>query len=92
MKASTISGIQNYSNKMAVWLQDPNNGVDCEEKKEAMLHMFDQSCVALIYGSAGTGKSTLINHLSHYFAANSKLFLAQTNPAVDNLKKKSYSC
>ena len=60
LKASTISGIQNYSNKMAVWLQDPNNGVDCEEKKEAMLHMFDQSCVALIYGSAGTGKSTLI--------------------------------
>ncbi len=88
LKASTISGIQNYSNKMAVWLQDPNNGVDCEEKKEAMLHMFDQSCVALIYGSAGTGKSTLINHLSHYFAANSKLFLAQTNPAVDNLKRK----
>lgn len=88
LKAFTISGIQNYSNKMAVWLQDPNNGVDCDEKKEAMLHMFDQSCVALIYGSAGTGKSTLINHLSHYFAANSKLFLAQTNPAVDNLKRK----
>ena len=88
LKAFTISGIQNYSNKMAVWLQDPNNGVDCEEKKKAMLHMFDQSCVALIYGSAGTGKSTLINHLSHYFAANSKLFLAQTNPAVDNLKRK----
>lgn len=88
LKVFTISGIQNYSNKMAVWLQDPNNGVDCEEKKEAMLHMFDQSCVALIYGSAGTGKSTLINHLSHYFAANLKLFLAQTNPAVDNLKRK----
>ena len=88
LKAFTISGIQNYSNKMAVWSQDPNNGVDCDEKKEAMLHMFDQSCVALIYGSAGTGKSTLINHLSHYFAANSKLFLAQTNPAVDNLKRK----
>ena len=51
LKAFTISGIQNYSNKMAVWLQDPNNGVDCDEKKEAMLHMFDQSCVALIYGS-----------------------------------------
>lgn len=88
LKDFTISGIRNYSNKMAVWLQNPNNGVDCDEKKEAMLHMFDQSCVALIYGSAGTGKSTLINHLSHYFAANSKLFLAQTNPAVDNLKRK----
>jgi energy-coupling factor transporter ATP-binding protein EcfA2 len=88
LKAFTISGIQNYSNKMSVWLQNPNNGVDCDEKKKAMLHMFEQSCVALIYGSAGTGKSTLINHISHYFAANSKLFLAQTNPAVDNLKRK----
>ena len=88
LKELATSGIQNYSNKMAVWLSDPNNGVDCDEKKEAMLHMFEQSQVALIYGSAGTGKSTLINHLSHYFSGNTKLFLAQTNPAVDNLKRK----
>ena len=88
LKTFANGGIQNYSAKMAVWLKEPNNGVDCDEKKEAMLYMFAQSCVALIYGSAGTGKSTLINHLSHYFASNSKLFLAQTNPAVDNLKRK----
>ncbi len=88
LKRFANSGIKNYSKKMSVWLSDPNNGVDCDEKREAMLHMFEQSCVALIYGSAGTGKSTLINHIAHYFATNSKLFLAQTNPAVDNLKRK----
>jgi len=42
----------------------------------------------LVYGSAGTGKSTLINHIAHFFADKQKLFLAQTNPAVDNLKRR----
>jgi ATP-dependent exoDNAse (exonuclease V) alpha subunit len=41
-----------------------------------------------MYGSAGTGKSTLINHIAHFFADKKKLFLAQTNPAVDNLKRR----
>jgi ATP-dependent exoDNAse (exonuclease V) alpha subunit len=50
--------------------------------------MFENSKVALIYGSAGTGKSTLINHIAHFFADKSKLFLAQTNPAVDNLQRR----
>ena len=50
--------------------------------------MFESSQVALIYGSAGTGKSTLINHISNFFNDKSKLFLANTNPAVDNLKRK----
>jgi ATP-dependent exoDNAse (exonuclease V) alpha subunit len=50
--------------------------------------MFTQSSVALIYGSAGTGKSTLINHISNLFKNQSKLYLANTNPAVDNMKRK----
>lgn len=50
--------------------------------------MFEKSRVALIYGSAGTGKSTLINHISHFFSDKSKRYLANTNPAVDNLKRR----
>lgn len=50
--------------------------------------MFESSSVALIYGSAGTGKSTLINHISHLFSNLEKLYLANTNPAVDNLKRR----
>jgi ATP-dependent exoDNAse (exonuclease V) alpha subunit len=42
----------------------------------------------LIYGAAGTGKSTMVNHIANYFNDKSKLFLAHTNPAVDNLKRK----
>ena len=81
-------GVQNYSNSVRAWLSEPNNGVDCDEKKTALTRMFENSRVALVYGSAGTGKSTLINHISHFFADKRKLFLAQTNPAVDNLKRR----
>ncbi len=50
--------------------------------------MFANSTVAILYGAAGTGKSTLINHVSYFFSDKDKLFLAQTNPAIDNLKRK----
>lgn len=82
------SGVENYSNSVMAWLNEPNHGVDCEEKKKALTQMFERSHVALMYGSAGTGKSTLINHVAHFFADKKKLFLAQTNPAVDNLKRR----
>ena len=81
-------GVQNYSNSVRAWLNGPNHGVDCIEKKEALIRMFEKSRVALIYGSAGTGKSTFINYIAHFFADKKKLFLAQTNPAVDNLKRR----
>lgn len=50
--------------------------------------MFSKSAGAVIYGSAGVGKSTLINHISHFYQSKEKLFLAQTNPAIDNLKRR----
>jgi len=88
LKDMANSGVQNYSNSVKAWLSEPNNGVDCDEKKEALAGMFENSRVALVYGSAGTGKSTLINHVAHFFANKKKLFMAQTNPAVDNLKRR----
>ena len=88
LKVLSSSGIQNYSSTVESWLSTPNSGVDCDEKKLALKQMFENSRVALIYGSAGTGKSTLINHVAHFFADKRKLFLSQTNPAVDNLKRR----
>ena len=49
--------------------------------------MFDSSSVSLIYGAAGTGKTTLIKHVSNYFHDASKLYLANTNTAVNNLER-----
>lgn len=88
LRKLSSSGVQNYTESVQAWLNAPNNGVDCNEKKDALRKMFSDSHVALIYGSAGTGKSTLINHLSHFFAEKEKLFLAQTHPAVDVLRRK----
>lgn len=94
LKKLTNYTISNYTNSVNAWLNEENNGVDCEEKKEVLKKMFANSKVSLLYGAAGTGKTTLINHISQFFYNRSKLFLAQTNPAVDNLKRKvkNYYC
>jgi energy-coupling factor transporter ATP-binding protein EcfA2 len=84
----TSSGIQNYSAAVSAWLEEPKKRVDCSQKKKALTQMFESSRVALVYGSAGTGKSTLINHIAQLFDKNKKLFLAHTNPAVENLKRR----
>lgn len=82
------SGVRNYSLSVESWLNSSGYTIDCPEKRNALIHMFSASKVALIYGSAGTGKSTLINHVAHFFSEQNKVFLAHTNPAVDNLKRR----
>lgn len=82
------NGIHGYANYVDGWLASAVHPVDCEEKKTILRQMFAQSSVALIYGSAGTGKSTLINHISNLFKNQSKLYLANTNPAVENMKRR----
>ena len=81
----TGKGLTGYRNAMEVWLQ--TSAVDCEEKREILLDMFSKYYLALIYGAAGTGKTTLIKHLSSYFADSKKLYLANTNPAKENLRR-----
>lgn len=88
LKKLASAGISNYSSSVNSWLQSNIHTIDCNEKKVAITQMFEKSMVALIYGSAGTGKSTLINHISHFFSDKTKLYLANTNPAVDNLKRR----
>lgn len=88
LKELASSGVKNYASSVTAWLGSTNQGIDCSEKAEALKQMFEHSKVALIYGAAGTGKTTLINHVAHFFADRNKIFLAQTNPAVDNLKRR----
>lgn len=81
--------IKEYSASTKQWIeQNPSYVIDCDEKRQFLINMFSKSAVALIYGPAGTGKSTLIKHISERFSNCSKLYLAQTNPAIDNLKRK----
>ena len=60
--------------------------VDNDDKKEALAKLFRNSKVAFVYGPAGTGKTTMINLVSKLFEGKKKIFLAHTNPAVENLK------
>ena len=88
IKDLTSGGIQNYSNMVNHWLQNTDYQIDSEEKRAVLINMFTKSRVSVIYGSAGTGKTTLINHISHLFNNYSRIYLAHTNPAVNNLKRK----
>ena len=88
LKNISSSGIRNYSSSVESWLTSSSYNIDSNEKREALKKMFESSKVALIYGAAGTGKTTMINHLSNFFNDEDKLYLANTNPAVDNLKRR----
>lgn len=81
-------GLNRHAEDVQDWL-DANPGmIDDPSKAEALKALFEQSNVALVVGAAGTGKSTMVNHIANFFSDKSKLFLAHTNPAVDNLKRR----
>jgi len=84
----TSSGIAGYTQAVERWLGETPREIDDPVKKQAIKQLFSQSCVALIYGAAGTGKSTMVDHIAQYFNDKNKLFLAHTNPAIDNLKRR----
>lgn len=84
----TTMGIDGYTAAVSRWLDESPPNFDDPAKEDAIKRLFDESRVALIYGAAGTGKSTMVNYIGSYFNANSKLFLAQTHPALDNLKRR----
>lgn len=82
------SGISGHTQAVERWLKETHRGIDDSLKKDALRQLFNQSRVALIYGAAGTGKSTMVDHIARYFNDKKKLFLAHTHPAIDNLKRK----
>lgn len=81
-------GVENYKNDVELWLLFTDYEIDCEEKEQILSKIFSESRVGVIYGSAGVGKSTMINHVSHFLNDKSKLYLTQTNPAKENLMRK----
>lgn len=82
------SGVSQYTASVDSWVSRESYVIDDPGKEEALRQMFASSHVALIYGSAGTGKSTLIKHISNFWADKKKIFLANTHPAVDNMRRK----
>lgn len=89
LKELSTTGISGYTNFVESWLsKNPSYLIDSPEKLNTLKNIFSNSQVALIYGSAGTGKSTLINHISNLYNDRKKLYIANTHPAVDNMQRK----
>ena len=80
------NGIKNYDNLVSSFIN--NRNMDSSEKVAILKNLFRDKKIALVYGAAGTGKSTLLNYIAEMFSNVNKVFLANTNPAVDNLKRK----
>lgn len=76
-----------YTDSVNDWLGKSAYVIDDTAKLEILQKLFEHSKVALIYGSAGTGKSTMISHISNFFRNNKKFYLANTHAAVENLHR-----
>lgn len=87
LQEAASSGVLGYEDAINAWISDKAH-VDSDEKKQVLQEMFSKSRVALVYGAAGTGKTYLLNHISQFFDSKTKLFLANTHPAVENLRRK----
>ena len=67
LKELSSEGVDNYVSSVDAWLDSPNTGIDCNEKKEVIKKMFSNSKVAVVYGAAGTGNQPLDKPCSYHF-------------------------
>lgn len=79
---------KNHTQSVERWLEKSEHSIDDPFKKEKLTSLFSDSAVALIYGSAGTGKTYFINHIAQFFNSADKLFLSVTHTAVENLRRR----
>lgn len=89
LQSIAASGEPSYTSAVDSWSSANPTAVDDPLKTEALRVLFETSNVALVYGAAGTGKSTMIYHIAQLFEGEQKLLLAHTNPAVDNLRRRA---
>lgn len=70
------------------FLKDWDKIITDNLKKVALQNVFVNSRLLLIYGAAGTGKTTLINYISNLMGNLRKLFLTKTHTAKQNLQRR----
>lgn len=77
---------QNEANQIFVSQLDAKS-ID-DTKIKALKSAFVDSKVLMIYGAAGTGKTTLMDYISTMMDGCSKLFLTKTHTALENMKRR----
>ncbi len=86
LQGIAAAGVATHAADVDAWLAANPEEIDDESKAGALRGLFSQSKVGLIYGAAGTGKTRMVTHLADFLDGSDKLFLAQTNTAVENLR------
>lgn len=82
------TGQKNLNQK---FLSEMNKENIDQAKITALQKVFTESGVLMIYGAAGTGKTTLMNYITQLMQGRSKLYLTKTHTALENLKRRIIS-
>lgn len=91
LSSKCSSYVKNHEPFVDNWLSIRKSPVDCDEKKLILKKLFSKSQLSLIVGPAGTGKTTLISYISELYNHVTINFLANTNAAVENIKRKVHN-
>lgn len=79
----------NFSQYANAKLEEFSKEIDDEVKLNALKRMYSTGDVFVVYGSAGTGKTTFAKYVVKLFGANTRILcLTSTNPALKNIKDK----
>lgn len=84
----SCNGIIGYSDFVESKIKENYINIDSNEKKIIVGNLFSNNKVACIYGPAGTGKSYLARIISEIYKDSKKIYLANTNTAVNNMYRK----
>ena len=88
MRQSRIVNFNDYKEFAKSMIKQKNISLDDNNKEEAIVNMFDKGSLYCIYGSAGTGKSTLISKELSIMENVKVLCLWNTHSALENLKNR----
>ena len=88
LRQSRIVNFNDYKEFAKSMIKQKNISLDDNNKEEAIVNMFDKGSLYCIYGSAGTGKSTLISKELSIMENVKVLCLCNTHSALENLKNR----
>ena len=94
LQGYTLFGVAGYAELIASH-KALFDKMDDDAKREITKNIFNNSRLGMIYGAAGTGKTKVAEYVANLFEGKEILMLANTNAAIENLKRRinvRYDC